>query len=1031
QLDQADLDFGIYRIMNARRDEINQFLESDLLPQVREAFGEYKSSDKAEIQKELDKVVEGVKAAGMDPEQAPKVKELRARLAEEAVDVTALENEVYDHLYSFFSRYYDEGDFISLRRYKEGVYAIPYEGEEVKLHWANHDQYYIKTTEYFRDYAFKTPSGHRVHFKIAEADTEKDNIKAANGNDRRFIYRDLATENTEGTEELIIRFEYRQSENKEKQDKLNIHAAKKIIEDLNSVISVSSVANNWFSRLAAKAPTAKNPDRTILEKHLSDYTRRNTFDYFIHKDLEGFLRRELDFYIKNEVMRLDDIEEESAPRVEQYLSKIKVIRRIAHKIIDFLAQIENFQKKLWLKKKFVVETNYCVTLDRVPEELYPEIATNEAQREEWVQLFAIDKIEGDLHTPAYVEPLTVEFLKANPFLMLDTKHFSEEFKLRLIAAIENIDEQCDGLLVHSENFQALNLMLKRYQEHVKCIYIDPPYNTGKDGFAYKDRYQHSSWLAMLGDRYELAKELMPSDGIVFTSIDDGEHHRLIALEQSIFGVENFVSNIIWQKKYSPANDAKWLSDNHDFLTCFAKSKDAWRPTLLPRTKEQNARYINPDNDPRGPWKPSDASVKTYSAEYDYQITTPSGRVVYPPESRCWLTSKEKIGQLIADNRLWFGERGDNVPAVKRFLSEVKSGITPLTIWTYKEVGHNQEGAKELKSMLGGLFASPKVVRLMKRVVHIGTSPDSWILDYFAGSGTTAHAVINLNREDGGKRKYILVEMGDHFDAVLKPRIKKVVYSKDWKNGKPVSREGLSHMFKYIRLESYEDALANIELQRTEDQQRVLFPDQETSVISVSSVANQKSFRESYMLKYMLDVESRGSQTLLNIENFDDPWNYKLLVGAGSVGETKPVNVDLVETFNWLLGLKVKHIDRISGFQVVEGENPKGEKVLVIWRKIRDIATENTESTEMDNRRKSSVSSVISVVREKANLDLEAFFRKQQYNTLDSEFDVIYVNGDNNLMNVPLDPDKEGVEPRYKVRLIEEEFKQLMFDVAGV
>ena len=208
QLDQANLDFGIYRIMNARRDEINRFLESDLLPQVREAFGEYKSSDKAEIQKELDKVVEGVKAAGMDPEQAPKVEELRARLAEEAVDVTALENEVYDHLYSFFSRYYDEGDFISLRRYKEGVYAIPYEGEEVKLHWANHDQYYIKTTEYFRDYAFKTPSGHRVHFKIAEADTEKDNIKATNGNDRRFqLHGDkpvVEGENQNGEKVLVI-----------------------------------------------------------------------------------------------------------------------------------------------------------------------------------------------------------------------------------------------------------------------------------------------------------------------------------------------------------------------------------------------------------------------------------------------------------------------------------------------------------------------------------------------------------------------------------------------------------------------------------------------------------------------------------------------------------------------------------------------------------------------------------------------------------------------------------------------------------
>jgi adenine-specific DNA-methyltransferase len=208
QLDQADLDFGIYRIMNAKRDEITRFLDRDLLPQVEEAFTQYKSSDRVEIQKELDKVIEGVKAAGMDPEQAPKVKELRARYAEEAVDMIALQNEVFSHLYDFFARYYDEGDFISLRRYKEGVYAIPYEGEEVKLHWANHDQYYIKTAENFRDYAFRLPDGRRVHFKITEADTEKDNVKASTGKDRRFI---LATENTVSEEngELLIRFEYR------------------------------------------------------------------------------------------------------------------------------------------------------------------------------------------------------------------------------------------------------------------------------------------------------------------------------------------------------------------------------------------------------------------------------------------------------------------------------------------------------------------------------------------------------------------------------------------------------------------------------------------------------------------------------------------------------------------------------------------------------------------------------------------------------------------------------------------------------
>ncbi|HSW02236.1 MAG TPA: hypothetical protein VLI39_18880 [Sedimentisphaerales bacterium] len=247
-------------------------------------------------------------------------------------------------------------------------------------------------------------------------------------------------------------------------------------------------------------------------------------------------------------------------------------------------------------------------------------------------------------------------------------------------------------------------------------------------------------------------------------------------------------------------------------------------------------------------------------------------------------------------------------------------------------------------------------------------------------------------------------MGEYFDTVLKPRIQKVVYSTDWNDGKPVSRDtGISHMFKYIRLESYEDALANIVFRRSKDQQALL--------------DGVEGFRESYMLRYMLDVESKDSQTLLNIDHFDDPFSYKLLVGTGSAGETKPVNVDLVETFNWLLGLKVRHIDCIEGFRVVEGANPKGERVLVIWRKIRDLS-------ETDSQK-------IAAAREQANEDLDAFFRKQQYNTLDSEYDLIYVNGDNNLMNVPLDPDKEGVEPRYKVRLIEEEFKKLMFDVKDV
>jgi adenine-specific DNA-methyltransferase len=258
-----------------------------------------------------------------------------------------------------------------------------------------------------------------------------------------------------------------------------------------------------------------------------------------------------------------------------------------------------------------------------------------------------------------------------------------------------------------------------------------------------------------------------------------------------------------------------------------------------------------------------------------------------------------------------------------------------------------------------------------------------VLDYFAGSGTTAHAVINLNREDGGRRKYILVEMGEYFDTILVPRIKKVVYSKDWKDGKPVSREGISHMFKYIRLESYEDTLNNLELRRTEVQQSLL--------------EQHPTFREDYMLHYMLDVESRGSPSLLDIDRFEDPFNYKLNIATGTAGETKPTAVDLVETFNYLIGLRVKTIRHLDGVCVVTGTNPQGERVLILWR--------NTK--EMDNDK------------------LDNWFQKQGYNAKGQEFDVIYVNGDNNLENL------KGPNQTWKVRLIEEEFLRRMFDVQDV
>lgn len=447
-MDHAELDFGIYRIMNQKRSDIQDFLEKDLLPQVKQLLAENNSAASA-LNEELKQAIQACHSVGINPEESPKVMEIKKHMAASA-DVTALENEVYSHLTTFFSRYYDEGDFISKRRYKDNTYAIPYNGEEVKLYWANADQYYIKTSEYFKNYTFRLADHRAVHFVLKEASTEQNNNKAQNNQERRFA---LYQEEGEPTVEIIdgelnIYFTYELMPKATKQNNLNISA----VEKLKSIIP-----SEWE---ALMQPVSNTDSRLLIEKHLTDYTAKNSFDYFIHKDLGGFLRRELDFYIKNEVMHLDDLD---TAHIQAQLSTVKAIKGVGDKIIRMLASIEDFQKKLWLKKKFVVQTDYCITLDRVPESLYAEICANEEQRKEWVHLFAIDEIEGNITTEGYSEPLTEKFLKENPFLVLDTQFFSAEFKHKLLASIDNMDEQCNGLLINSDNFQALRLIANTFK----------------------------------------------------------------------------------------------------------------------------------------------------------------------------------------------------------------------------------------------------------------------------------------------------------------------------------------------------------------------------------------------------------------------------------------------------------------------------------------------------------------------------------------------------------------------------------------
>ncbi|MBM0603962.1 site-specific DNA-methyltransferase [Helicobacter pylori] len=325
-------------------------------------------------------------------------------------------------------------------------------------------------------------------------------------------------------------------------------------------------------------------------------------------------------------------------------------------------------------------------------------------------------------------------------------------------------------LIKGNNLIALHSLKKKFAKKVKCIYIDPPYNTGNDSFNYNDNFNHSSWLVFMKNRLEAAREFLSDDGVIFVQCDDNEQAYLKVLMDEIFGRDNFVNTIIWEKKYSPQNDAKWFSDNHDFILLYAKDKGIWRPNLLPRTSEMDARYKNLDNDERGAWKPSDCLVKTYMASYDYPITTPSGKVVTPPKGRCWMTSKENFQKLVDDNRIYFGRNGDNVPSLKRFLSEVKQGTTPLTIWKYTEVGHNQDATKQLLALFNNvkLFDTPKPEALLQRILEISTKENDLVLDFFAGSGTTCAVAHKM------KRRYIGIEQMDYIETITKERLKKVI-----------------------------------------------------------------------------------------------------------------------------------------------------------------------------------------------------------------------------------------------------------------
>lgn len=411
---------------------------------------------------------------------------------------------------------------------------------------------------------------------------------------------------------------------------------------------------------------------------------------------------------------------------------------------------------------------------------------------------------------------------------------------------ESVDfDNTENLYIEGDNLEVLKLLQETYLGKVKMIYIDPPYNTGND-FVYEDDFKqsaeeyidnsgqldeegnrlvtntesngrfHTDWLNMIYPRLKLAKDLLSDDGVIFISIDDNEVENLRKICDEIFGERNFIAQVIWERAFAPKNDAKFFSVSHDYVLIYARSIDVFSIGLLPRSAESDARYKNPDNDPHGPWTSDNMTVKSYSANYDYPIRTPNGTIYYPPAGRCWFTSKERMQKLIEKGVVWFGNNGGNMPRIKRYLSDVQQGMTPITIWKYLDVGHNQEARQELKKIFDekAYFDGPKPIRLLNRILTIANvKKDSFILDFFSGSATTAHAVMQLNAEDGGKRKFIMVQLPEvcaenseaykagykNICEIGKERIRRV--GKKIKDENPLTTQDLDIGFRVLKCDS--------------------------------------------------------------------------------------------------------------------------------------------------------------------------------------------------------------------------------------
>lgn len=961
QLDEAEaLDFGLYRVIRRHNREVKAFLGeiiteneskalqggqlAELLNAAFEAIGhEAQADDKFRIKDLEDQL--GLKP-GMTQEQreailtqaenipAAKglVAEYRSRTETIGQQQTVQQDraEVLNRLYQFFSRHYQDGDFIVERRYgKGGSRYVKSTGEDTEFHWATEDMYYIKSGDIFTDFPVRLANGQRILFTV-EPESLQATRAALKPNDKAHYELD---ETTKDGEVIKVRLKYLKGAPTEKQKDEIVAAVQKV--GAGGTAEVGADIRRWLNRFMA----------------------RNQSDFFIHKRLKEALTEDLDIFIKTEVLDVDQLLAGATQQTDlpkRAMKVARIVREIGGHIIDFLAALEDFQKALWEKKKLVLETRYVITLDRLerycPEWLAKNIDTIvKKQRKEWKELglgdyakaaACIHKTAGDLATAA-----TEQYLP----LPVDTRNFDDEFKWSLLDAITAstpLDEALDGIAIQSDNWQALNTLQEKYREQARCIYIDPPYNTDAGPIDYKNGYRSASWMALMDDRLKLGRRLMQDDGILCCTIDDYEQKPLGMLLERIFG-ENSIAGVV-SIRINPSGRPKpsGFAVSHEYGFFVQNSPDS-SLVRLDRTEAQMKRYKETDSDGAYMWelfrkRGSNSERSARRTLYYPLYVSESGirvpKMKWDEDGRVWIALEEpKPGETIVfpidDNeveRTWRYKHDDVNKKPKNFRATKdeagkwtvyykyrpsNSGVLPTTMWIDSKYSATEHGTGVLKKLFKqtDAFSYPKSVFAVEESLKVSgaTDDDALVIDFFAGSGTTAHAVLQMNANSDTNTKFLVVEVNKYFEAVTLPRIKKVSASLDWEDGAAEKLSGPGAFLRVQALEQYDDTLESLDTGIGEG---------ESGELVFQDVA--------YALRYRLDATARS--LYCGVDRFTQPIGYKLKRAEGG-GEAQPHDVDLVESIPYLLGLDVIRLYREDQGVVLLGRNRRKQSVAVFFR----------------------------------------------------------------------------------------------------